>query len=431
PIRALFTRTVVDPIGGGKVTGKAGAYALGAMVVRDEVNGLRLPGPQGSSSLLLEEPVTTAAGRVRRDLGASSTVGGLVVAREGTGYHNRVAGADLFVQPWPSVTGTFQYLRSWTRYPGEVGDALAEESGPGAPARSAVGSGFWGDAFYGQLRLQNREWIVNSDLRYRGDGFRADAGFQPQVGVRGGNASVERIFRGGRDRWFSRLSFQVGTWGNEELDGPLLNGGMWLGVDYGGPFQTSFWYYPNFYRQGFAGEEYGMTTHYFGASMSPWGSVGLGLDGTVGDAVDFGNARKAHEISLSPTLDLRLGRRTSLELSHRFQRLATADAGREILEAHVSEARAVYNFSNRAFVRAILQHRVTDRNPAVHDDPVSTRTRSLFSQLLFSYKLNPQTLVFVGWTDDRAGESELPTRELSLEPEGRTFFLKVGYAWRP
>jgi len=431
PVRAVFTRTVVDPIGGGKVTGKSGPYALGAILVRDEVNSLLLPGPQGSSSVVFEEPVTTAVGRARRDVGASSTVGGLVVAREGEGYHNRVAGADAFIQPWPSVTGRFQYLRSWTRYPAEVGDALAEESGPSAPAAGPVGSGFWGQAFQGRLRYQDREWTVSSDLRYRGERFRADAGFQPQVGVRGGNASVERVLRGGRDRWFSRLSFQVGTWGNQEIDGPLLNGGLWLGLQYRGPLQTRLTWFPNFFREGFAGEEYGMTTHYFNAGVRPWGSVGLEVQGQLGDAVDFANARKASQITLSPTLDLRLGRRTSLELSHRFQRLATADADREILEAHVSEARAVYNFSTRAFVRAILQHRLTDRNPAVHADPVSTRARSLFTQLLFSYKVNPQTLLFLGWTDDRAGESELSTRALSLEPRGRTFFLKVGYAWRP
>ncbi|NIP56485.1 MAG: hypothetical protein GWM92_00125, partial [Gemmatimonadetes bacterium] len=431
PVRAVFTRTVVDPIGGGKVTGKSGPYALGAMVVRDEVNSLLLPGPQGSSSLVLEEPVTTGVGRLRRDVGASSTVGGLVVAREGRGYHNRVAGADAFFQPWPSVTGRLQYLRSWTRYPAEVADALAEESGPAAPSESPVGSAFGGDAFQGRLRYQDREWTVSSSLRYRGKRFRADAGFQPQVGVRGGNASVERVFRGGRDRWFSRLSAQVGTWGNQELDGALLNGGLWLGLQYRGPLQTSVTWFPNFFREGFAGEEYGMTTHYFSAGVRPWGSVGLEVRGQLGDAVDFANARKASQITLGPSVDLRLGRRTSLDLSHRFQHLATAEEGREILAAHVSEARVVYNFSNRAFVRAILQHRLTDRNPAAHDDPVSTRARSLFTQLLFSYKVNPQTLLFLGWTDDRAGDSELPSRALSLEPRGRTFFLKVGYAWRP
>jgi hypothetical protein len=430
PIRALFTRSVVNPSGGAKVTGKMSDYVVGALVVRDEVNNLLLPGSQSSSSLHLDEPVTTAVGRLRRDVGASSTVGGLVVAREGRGYHNRVAGADAFLQPWPSFTARLQALRSWTRYPDTVASALAGGGGAG-PSVAPVSETFSGHAVQGQLRYQSREWILNSDLRYREGGFRADAGFQPQVGIRGGNASVERIFRSGGGRWFDRLSAQVGTWRNEEIDGQLLAGGIWTGLAYSGPLQSSFTYFPNFFREGFAEEEFGMTTHFFSARLRPWGGVGLRVSGELGDAVDVANARKAGQVRLTPSLDLRLGRRTSLDLSHRFQRLETADAGLEILTAHVSEARAAYNFSNRAFVRLIAQHRLTDRNADVHESAVPTRTRSLFTQLLFSYKVNPQTLVFLGWSDDRAGASDLPARELSLEPRGRTFFLKLGYAWRP
>jgi len=430
PIRALFTRSVVNPSGGAKLTGKMADYALGAMVVRDEVNSLLLPGSQSSSSLLLDEPVTTAVGRLRRDVGISSTVGGLVVAREGREYHNRVAGVDAFLQLRPSVTARVQALRSWTRYPDAAAVALAGERREG-PSPAPVGETFPGHAVQGQLRYRSRDWILSSDLRYREDGFRADAGFQPQVGVRGGNASVERIFRGGNDRWFDRLSIQAGTWRNEEIDGQLLAGGVWTGLSYTGPLQSSLTYVPNFFREGFAGQEFGMTTHFFSAGLRPAGSAELRLDGQLGDAVDFANVRKAGQVLLAPSLDLRLGRRTRLELSHRFQRLETAGAGEEIFTAHVSEARAAYNFSNRAFARVIAQHRLTDRNPEVHEAAVPTRVRALFTQLLFSYKMNPQTLVFLGWTEDREGASDLPGRELSLEPRGRTFFLKLGYAWRP
>lgn len=45
---------------------------------------------------------------------------------------------------------------------------------------------------------------------------------------------------------------------------------------------------------------------------------------------------------------------------------------------------------------------------------------------LFSYKLNPQTVAFLGYSDTRLG-----TEIVDLTQQGRTFFIKVGYALRP
>ena len=51
-------------------------------------------------------------------------------------------------------------------------------------------------------------------------------------------------------------------------------------------------------------------------------------------------------------------------------------------------------------------------------------TRRLFSQYLFSYKLNPQTVLFVGYSDNSVGD-----QANQLQRQNRTFFTKVGYAW--
>ncbi len=50
----------------------------------------------------------------------------------------------------------------------------------------------------------------------------------------------------------------------------------------------------------------------------------------------------------------------------------------------------------------------------------------LFNQFLFSYKVNPQTVVFLGYSDNQAG-----TQSFDLTRADRTFFAKVGYALRP
>ena len=47
----------------------------------------------------------------------------------------------------------------------------------------------------------------------------------------------------------------------------------------------------------------------------------------------------------------------------------------------------------------------------------------IFSLRLFSYKINPQTVVFVGYNDNYFG-----AREYNLTQNDRTLFVKLGYA---
>ena len=48
----------------------------------------------------------------------------------------------------------------------------------------------------------------------------------------------------------------------------------------------------------------------------------------------------------------------------------------------------------------------------------------LFLQFLLSYKVNPRTVFFAGYSDNYNG-----LQNVSLTQTGRTFFLKIGYAW--
>ena len=58
--------------------------------------------------------------------------------------------------------------------------------------------------------------------------------------------------------------------------------------------------------------------------------------------------------------------------------------------------------------------------------PIAASSRQLFSQWLFSYKVNPQTVFLAGYSDNASGGDAL-----DLTRTDRTFFLKVGYAFIP
>lgn len=117
-----------------------------------------------------------------------------------------------------------------------------------------------------------------------------------------------------------------------------------------------------------------------------------------------------------------LGRRLELTLDHAFERLSVPEG--RLFTAHLTQGRLVYNFGTRAFARAIVQYTQVDRSTELYTVPAEPRSRQLFSQLLFSYKLNPQTVLLLGYTD--AGRE---LEEVELTRTDRTFFLKVGYAW--
>jgi hypothetical protein len=119
----------------------------------------------------------------------------------------------------------------------------------------------------------------------------------------------------------------------------------------------------------------------------------------------------------------------SLTLSHSLDRLAV-DSGRLYL-ANLTQLRAVYYLNVRTFVRAILQYTDISRDPALYTFTVEPRTRRLFAQYLFSYKFNPQTVLFLGYSDTstNAGTPNNSTATTGLERQNRTFFVKLGYAW--
>ena len=99
--------------------------------------------------------------------------------------------------------------------------------------------------------------------------------------------------------------------------------------------------------------------------------------------------------------------------------------------ANLSQLRAVYNFNVRTFFRAIVQYQNVERNPGKYAATVQREAKTLFTQLLLSYKVNPQTVVFLGYSDNSLGVLTQDLVRTELSRNGRTFFLKLGYAWRP
>lgn len=421
PVTLAFTRTIVDPDVGGKTTGKVHGNAFGALVARDRVTSILVPGPFGSSSVLLKQESWTGMARYRRDLTRTATVGALMTVREGDGYYNRVAAADAFFRPLPALQVQLQAGYSATDYPDGLGGLDGQAFDP-----------FAGSLVSARASFDNRTWIGMAGYQRQGHGFRADAGFLPLGETTQHWAYLSRGWFGTSASAISEARFGGGAWYDHATpSGELVSRGVWLTGRIRGPGQSTLAVNPNVFDQRLDGRTYErLVSVYIRASTRPSRWLSASIESVLGTTVDIANARRAVQRRARPEVVLRPGRQFEARLAYAVERLDTPQ-GERILDAAVAQARLVYNFSPRAFVRAVVQHRQTDRNRTTHVGPVTPLRESALSQLLFSYKVNPRTVLFLGYSDRRQGLTELDDTRTALTPTERTFFFKLGYAFQP
>jgi hypothetical protein len=97
--------------------------------------------------------------------------------------------------------------------------------------------------------------------------------------------------------------------------------------------------------------------------------------------------------------------------------------GSRLFTAQVERLKTTYSFSAKSLVRAIVQYVATERAPEQYSFPVPRHNGSFLGSLLYSYKLNWQTVLFVGYGDDR-----VLTPQNDLVRQDRSLFFKVSYA---
>ncbi|MCX6544088.1 MAG: DUF5916 domain-containing protein [Acidobacteria bacterium] len=412
PIQSVFTRTVSDPYFGAKLTGKQGSNAVGLFVTHDRLNNLVLPSNQGSDFDSIDEAVTTVVGRYRRDVGPGSTIGALYAGREGKDYHNRQVGLDGYWRISQADAVRAQYLRSDTAYPGDIVTRDRQ------PAGSIGGNAVWVD-----YQHMSRTWAAFGDYESYSPGFRSDTGYVPRVDFRNVFGQAQRRFQRGVGSWFNTIDIGARGWQSMDSGWTLTDQTLAAFVNYTGPYQTSLQF--NMPRDivVFQGVRYVYPRPNFYAGVKPSSGLNIQLTGRWGGGVDFSNGRKATQaLQFGPQIDYNPVARVSLRLSYNLDQLSV-EQGR-LYRANLTQLRMLYHLNVRTFVRAILQYTDITRDPSLYATAVDGHSRRLFSQYLFSYKLNPQTVLFAGYSDNASA-----SQSADLLRQDRTFFVKLGYAW--
>jgi hypothetical protein len=418
PIQAVYTRTLTSPRWGARTTGKTGKYAYTMLVAQDRGGGdVILPSATGSN--FVEQDYSSLAGiaRVRRDFANRSYFSVLATTREGDdGAYNRVIGPDAQFRIGDNHTLTGQFLLSSTETP--LRPDLHEEW-DGRKLAGHAAYAWW------QYSTATRDLYVNySDY---GEEFRADNGFVPQVGWRGSFTEGGYTWR--PKGFFSRVRAHGFGEYQETQDGDMLYRGATVGVAADGKFRSFSRVRLTHDSVANEGQVFDRDRLFYTLQFAVSRVVSfLSFDGWIGDEVDFLENRLGRGASIATTATLRPNDHLGVTLSTTLRWLNVDDD--RLFTSQVERVKATYAFNDRMFVRAIVQNERTNRDRVLYnrtDDPDFARfLGSLGTQLLFAYKVNWQTVFYVGMGDLR----EATANEGDLEASNRQVFAKVSYAFQ-
>jgi hypothetical protein len=418
PLQVVYTRTITSPRWGLRATGDfGGSNAYTALVGEDRGGGtVIIPGPAGSSSVPQDFHSFFGIGRIQHAFADRSYVSLLTTDREieesGGGGHNRVLGPDFQWTPNDRDQVVGQLLFSDTQNPNRPD---LTPTWTGQSYSSAAGYVLWSHSSY--------HWNWTAIYRDVGDGFRAENGFIPQVGIREGSPFIG--YATYPTGFFSRVSpFVYGDYIVDRSGDPVTEL-FQLGVNFQGRLglQGQIDYTP--YENERAGPNLLPAERlHLNLFLLPPGPVGsISLDGHAGREIDFIEYRSGHGEDVTLSFVARATRHLQFDMNFSGQWIRLD--GSFLFRAQAERVKATYVFNHTTFVRLIGQYVRTDFDTSRYTTPLPKTSGSFDASALLGYQLNWQSVLYLGYGDSRALDESA-----NLQRSGREVFLKVSYAFQ-
>jgi hypothetical protein len=426
PQTLVYTRRIVNPKAGAKLTGKFGQLGVAHLTAVDETLA-------GNAWFNIT--------RLRRDLGRNSIAGVTFTNRDQTGNHNRVLAGD-FRYVWGLYYTQFQYGRSWTNGAG-----------------SSVSAPIW----QAEFDRTGRSWGFNYLLNGQGENFDAQAGFVNRLrsGVVTGHAFNRfthygapqallenlTVFFGPERIWlYDHFGFTPGLEGKEQADATFQLRGGW---ELNGHAERNF---VNFQDSSFAGytigsatgpayqpaDDFSGFTGQFKITTPTWRKLGAELTYGWGRNAIFeeGSTGKGWHLTgalaLRPTSTVRV---TGLVNVFRLSRLDETEFARST----IPRLKLEYQPNRALFFRAIGEYR-SERRAALIDaasgDSLyvggaaqpTVEFNGFRLDLLASFEPTPGTVAFLGYGSSLESDEEFNWSRLHRMSDG--FFVKLAYQVR-
>jgi len=453
PEPLVYTRSIVDPIAGAKVTGKVGPFNVGYLGALDES-----PRRSGGASALFN------VARLQKDVGANSSLGMLLTDRQAGAEFNRVAGVDGRFRFAGLYTWQFQTAGSWTR-------AAAADSAARPDDRLA-------HLVQTSLDRTGRRWGFRMQGKDVPDAFRSDAGFIRRTGVTdfflftrltfqgkpgalveswGPNLTTNRIYSG-RDFWTggnavegsAALRASASLRGNNRVEASWSS--RFFVLD---PARYARYSFVDAAGMPRTGEEAvrplrelaGLNGFSLQGRSSYFKTVSADVQVEREETPIFAEGTAGEEWSVQTGLEMRPTESLRVNGSLRRSRIFRASSGSLYSEALLPRLKVEYQLTRAVFVRAVGQYtveevdflRTPDGTPYLRDGAPfrvrrgrvigeETQTNPLRLDLLFSYQPSPGTVVFLGYAREMLDEGAYRFGE--LEPRADGLFVKVSYLFR-
>ena len=413
----VHTRNIAEPDVGVKLTGKTEQHSYGLMIANDKNTSFLMPGNSGSGIAVLNDESETTVARYKMDVGERNDIGVLVTNRQATDYQNTLVSVDG--NYWFSQTDSLRYQI-----------AHSESDNPTAVQEDFdVAKEQEGNAYSLSYSRQTRDYNLNANYTNVEEGFRADLGFQSQ-------ANYEEVLLGGSQTWYGTQNDTLTQWGyfghwskTYDQDGKMLEQEYKLTGEITGPMQL----YANF---GFIHRENYFDDEYFFENQAqtylhfrPISELKLQFFTRIGKQIDYANTQLGDVFNFETTATWDANKHINIDFSHNYGQL-DIDSKR-LFTANQYDVRLGYQFNMRSILKLVVQYTDIDRDADMYSyDDIEDRpneiNRYFSTQLIYSYKINPQTLFFVGYSDGGFQDDNLD----ELERDQRTVFTKFSYAWQ-
>jgi hypothetical protein len=417
----VHTRNIAEPDVGVKLTGKSNDHSYGLMVANDSNTTFLLPGNQGSDIATLDDTSDVAIARYKVDVGERSNIGVLMTYRGATDYDNTLVSIDG--NYWFSQADSirYQFARAETNNPIKNENLIEDEIE--LPEEQS------GNAMSIAYSHRTRDYDVRASYTNVTEDFRADLGFHTRV-------DYEKLVIGGSQNWYGESKDTLTQWGyfgdwdkTYDQDGNLLE----QEYEIHGHLEGQLQFLTNFgvvHRERFYDGEYFDETQLMSyARFTP--IAGLRIQGFTrfGDQIDFANTRLGDTFNFETTLTWDANKHINLDVTHNYSQL-DIDSKR-LFTANQYDIRIGYQFNMRSILKLVVQYTDIKRDADLYiyddiDDRPDSKSRYFSTQLIYSYKINPQTLFFVGYSDGGFQDDNLD----QLERDQRTLFTKFSYAWQ-
>ncbi|MDH5630458.1 MAG: DUF5916 domain-containing protein, partial [Gammaproteobacteria bacterium] len=429
----VHTRDMIEPDYGLKLTGQNNGHSYGVFFVKDKHTSFLIPGNLGSK-LVVQENVESENQVVRysRDLGNKNNIGFLVTDRQGEDYSNQVKSVDTVYWLGQNNSLTFQYMVSDSVYSDVVLAEYIEPNRNPATYDYVKEKYLSDDAYILRFMHDSRNWVGYFFNGRTGKDFRADLGFKDKADY---DKKVigfgRRFYSESKDSWLS--DFYLGAdWDLAvDIDGRELERESEIKFRAKGLYQSTYdaelksreTYYDGDVSDGIDGEYFNENSFTLRVGFEPVQGINVNFRAEIKDAIDYANFRQGESVNNSIQFKWQIGQGLNTQID--FKDVDFDVAQGHLFDAQATNVKLTYHFNVKSFMRLTMQNLSIHKNQSLYIDPVDSKYESKGNQFLYSYRVNPQTLIYAGYSDVGYQDDQLT----QFARTGKRLFMKFSYAW--